>query len=259
MAQDFNQEHIDLYLNKQLKGQTLSDFESRLSVDAEFKKEVETQAFLNRGINRFGADEMRNKLKKIRAEVLASSTPTEVESEAKTAKVLPLNERKKVRPFLRWSIAASIVLAMGAAFYFFINNNTVAPDKLYAAYYKPYNETITSRGNDTNTLINQASQLYQGKDYEAALPLFMEALQIEPNNAEIQLALGICQLETNQSEKANQTFTSITNPLYKEQAQWYLAMNFLKQSDLESAKTTLSEIQSGDFNYNKAQEILEAL
>ena len=90
------------------------------------------------------------------------------------------------------------------------------------------------------------------------MPVFLELLKEEPDNAEVQLAIGICQLELEQFENASQTFTSVNNPLYKDQAQWYMAMTFLKQSDLTSARTILELIEKGDFNYEKAQDLLSS-
>jgi len=53
-------------------------------------------------------------------------------------------------------------------------------------------------------------------------------------------------------------FSVVSNPLYRDQAQWYLAMNFLKQNDIDNAKIVLESIKQGDFNYTQAQVILSA-
>ncbi len=257
MPVEFSQEIIDQYLSKQLKGDQLSAFESKMSSDATFKKEVETQAFIHRGVNKFGEDEMRLKLKKIRAEVLSTDQKQEENTEAK-GKVVPLGKRKKQNPVLRWSMAASIALALGAAVYFFATRQNISGQDLYANYYQPFSEDINVRNVTAEDIANQASQLYQGKKYKEALPLFLQILEAEPNNAEVQLASGICQLETDNLEKAIQTFSAVSNPLFKDQAQWYLAMIFLKQSDMANAKTVLESIKEGDYNYAKAQEILDA-
>lgn len=254
MSEEFSQEIIDQYLNKQLRGKALTAFESKMEADPVFRKEIETQAFIHRGANKFGEDEMRAKLKKIRAEVLKKDS-----GKAKD-KVVPLgSKKKKTRTILRWSMAATIALALGAAVYLVATSRNISATELYASYYEPYAEEINVRNGDATTLANQASQLYKEGKYDAALPEFMKVLEAEPANAEVQLAIGISQLELNRFEKATQTFSAVTNPLYKDQAQWYLAMTFLKQSDLGSAKTVLGAIEKGDFKYDQAQEILKRL
>lgn len=251
MPTEFTQEVIEQYLNKQLSGATLEAFEAKLNSDADFKKEVGTQAFLHRGVNKFGEDEMRAKLKKIRAEVLKPEAPK--------TKVVPLVKKNKTRLILRWSMAAAIALAIGASIYLVSTYQNVSSMDLYASYYQPYAEEINVRNADATSLANQASQLYKDKKYELALPLFMDILKTEPDNAEIQIVTGICQLELNRFENANQTFSNVSNPLFKDQARWYLAMNFLKQSDMDNAKTVLESIEQRDYNYAKAQKILNRL
>jgi len=255
MPVEFTQEVIEQYLNKQLKGTTLTAFEAKMSSDADFKKEVSTQAFLHRGVNKFGEDEMRSKLKKIRAEVLKEKVGKTQDTKTK---VVSLGQKKKSRPILRWSMAAAIALALGAAIYLVSTHQNVSALDLYASYYQPYSEEINVRSASAGNLATEASQFYKDKKYGVALPLFVKVLEAEPDNAEVQLALGICQLELDRFENANQTFSAVSNPLYRDQAQWYLAMNFLKQSDTDNAKTILESIQQGDFNYAKAQEILSA-
>ncbi len=257
MAVEFNQEIIDQYLSKQLKGETLDAFNKKMSQDEVFKKEIETQAFIHRGVNKFGEDEMRAKLKKIRAEVLQDKSSEQKKESA--AKVVSLGQKKKTRPILRWSMAAAIALAIGASVYIVATNQTMSSQDLYANYYQPYAEDISVRNATAEDIANQASQFYKNKNYESALPLFLKILETEPDNAEVQIATGICQLELGRFEKANQTFSAVVNPLFKEQAQWYLGMNFLKRSDMENAKTILEGIKEGDFKYEKAQEILNKL
>ncbi len=254
MPQEFTQEIIDQYLNKKLRGEQLEAFESRLNSDADFKKEIELQAYIHRGANKLGEDEMRSKLKKIRREVLKSDEKRSTET-----KVVPLARKKKIRSILRWSTAAAIALAVGALIYMLTTYQNMSNVDLYASYYQPYAEEITVRDAGAVTQISQAIQLYKDKKYQEALPVFKQLLIAEPDNAELQLVIGICQLELDNFDKASQTFSSVTNPLYKDQAQWYLAMTFLKQSDLGSASTILDSIQEGEFKYQEAQEILKEM
>lgn len=256
MPEEFTQEIIELYLNKQLDGAALEAFEAKMNDDADFKKEIDTQGLIHRGVNKFGQDEMRAKLKKIRAEI--QKTEGLGAGNENAAKVVSLGKKKRSRLLLRWASAAAIALFVGSAVYFVATNSNVSSLDLYAQYYQPFADDIQVRNQDAASLHNSASQLYKAKKYDEALPLFKDILKGEPDNAELQIVIGICQLELEHYEQANQSFSAIQNPLFKDQAYWYLAMNFLKQSDMENAKTILETIQPGEFNYAKAQEILEA-
>jgi len=169
MPLEFTQEVIEQYLNKQLKGATLTAFEAKMNSDADFKKEVNTQAFLYQGVNKFGEDEMRAKLKKIRAEVLKEDL-VEKGKNLKT-KVVPLKQKKKTRPILRWSMAAAIALALGAAIYIVSTHQNVSALDLYASHYQPYSEEINVRNATAENVAIQASQFYKDKKYDEALPL----------------------------------------------------------------------------------------
>lgn len=249
MSKKYTPETIELYLKHELQGQELQAFEEYMNSDADFKKEVETQQFLYRGANKVGEDEMRAKLKNIRKAVLDGT------QEETDGKVVSISQKKKINPVFRWSIAAAIIIALGAAmFWLFPQSST--PQDLFASYYKPYSEEVSVRGVDNASLIGQASLWYQNGDYQKALNVFQKILRTEPENAEIQLVTGICQLELNMMADAIQIFRDVKNPLYQDQAQWYLAMAHLKQGDLGNAKLILQKIKEGDFNYSMAQEIL---
>jgi len=257
MPEEFTQEIIELYLSKRLEGAALEAFEAKMSSDADFKKEINTQALIHRGVNKFGQDEMRAKLKKIRAEIQQGKSFEKDNVSAAT--VVPLNQKKRSRLILRWGAAAAIALLIGASFYFITTLSKVSSLDLYAQYYSPYSDDIQVRNQGIDDVANRASTLYKDQKYAEALPLFLEILRAEPDNAEVQITLGICQLELERFEQANQTFSAVQNPLFKDHAQWYLAMNFLKQSDMGNARTILETIQKGEYKYSQAQEILKTL
>jgi thioredoxin-like negative regulator of GroEL len=112
---------------------------------------------------------------------------------------------------------------------------------------------------DVLSKINQAKQAFERQNFAEASALLLAALDIEPDNQTIQLALGICQLELGENEKAKQTFSVIDNPSCQEKAQWYLAMIFLKQRDVRNAQTILENIEVDEPNYKAAQDILKKL
>ncbi len=255
MSKEFNQDKIEQYLKKELAGEELAAFESKMNSDADFKKEVEFQSLLFRGANKYGEDEMRASLKNMRAEIMQEEEQSAAPDKNEPAKIVSLDQRKKSRPIFKLAIAAALVLSIGAALYMLTRDTTLTNDQLYATYYQPYNEAINVRNTNAESVVSQASQFYQAKNYKEALPLFLQALTIEPGNAELQLSTGICHLELNQTKEAMELFTKVNNPLFMDQSKWYQAMVGLKLGH-KKAKLLLESIKEGEYKYDEAQEIL---
>ena len=255
MSKEINQDTIERYLKQQLEGEELSAFKSRMDSDAEFKKEVEFQSLLFRGANKYGEDEMRSSLKNIRAEIMKEEGGSAGTETNESAKVVSLDQRRKPMSIFKWGVAAALVLTVGAALFMLTRDTTLSNDDLYATYYQPYSESINVRNASAETVVSQASQLYQAKNYKEALPLFLQALEIEPGNAELQLSTGICHLELNQLDEAMSLFNNVGNPLFMDQAKWYRAMVGLKIGD-KKTKLLLESIKPGEYKYDEAKAIL---
>lgn len=156
-------------------------------------------------------------------------------------------------------MAAIIALSLGSFVYWIQNREHASSLQIYEKYYQPYPAFINIRNASLLTITDQATRLYNSEKYEEALPLLIQIIKMEPDNVSVQFAAGIAQLETGQIEKATQTFSAIKDPEFKEIAQWYLALTFVKQKDYENARTVLELIEKESYNYSKAQEILQIL
>ncbi|MCB0839928.1 MAG: hypothetical protein KDD99_24830, partial [Bacteroidetes bacterium] len=72
-------------------------------------------------------------------------------------------------------------------------------------------------------------------------------------------AIGICQLELGQFGEAQASFTQLieSSEIFRDQGQWYLALVYLKQGELEKCKVELENLagKSGGFQ-QKAEGLL---
>lgn len=244
---------LDDYLHERLTAQQLVDFQQMLASDPELRKELELHETLIRGI------------------VLESKTShfkkhlTELRKEADA---IPLHEpaSKKNRKIPVWGWAAGLAAMLLMGFFYFWIAKSVSGETLYADNYEPYPSNVLAsitRGDSGMTLQQQAVQAYENGRYEKAIPMLEEILNKEPENAGWQLVLGICYLENNDAEEAEKTLLKAAqnpNSLFYQQAQWYLALTYLKQNNKKQAASVLKDLaaQSGVYP-QKAKQLLTEL
>jgi tetratricopeptide (TPR) repeat protein len=130
--------------------------------------------------------------------------------------------------------------------------------KLFAEYYQRYPNIASSvRGELTEGKLQDALQQYDAGDYKAALKLLQEILAAEPDNAAANFYAGVSYLKIEESARAVfnlQKVIALGEAKFSEPAEWYLALAFLQQNDLEKTHATLEIIIAKD-HVNKAQAI----
>jgi hypothetical protein len=157
-------------------------------------------------------------------------------------------EKRKIPLQRILAIAASIVLVGIIA----INLLKPAGSGLYDEYYSPYPDMLSTRSiNDAE--INRAMEAYNSGSYAESADL-LEA--IESSDALVLLYLGIARMESNKLEEAVNTLLPLsTDERVGQQAQWYLALTYLKQGSEEAAKSVLRKIASDDSHYKQEEAI----
>ncbi len=124
--------------------------------------------------------------------------------------------------------------------------------------HKPMN--ISVKGN-TETL-EKVQDLFNKGDYETANTHLSRVAEYYIKYAEVQLYYGITFLELEHYPLAKITFDKVLlhkNSGFVDDAQWYLALLFLKQNDLETCKTYLEQIPEDSNYYEKARDLFKQL
>lgn len=162
-------------------------------------------------------------------------------------------------------------LAYGVAMVFFVGIVSVlywgretANAKLFAEYYQMYPNIASSvRGELTEGKLQDALQQYDAGDFKTAITRLQEILATEPDNAAANFYAGVSCLKVEESERAVadlQRTIALNDAKFSEPAQWYLALAFLQQNDLEKTRTTLNEILTKEHLYKEqALKLLERL
>ena len=195
-------------------------------------------------------------------EVLKAATLVGQEQLRERLSGLFLKAKKKEQPIaLYLGVAASIGALI--LFAYLMLGSSPNTDEIFANYYQPYPTTFTSRGESSDIELLTVSQLYEEGKYNAAIPLFETLLANREDDGQLQLALGICYLETERLEQAQELFQNIRAEgllLYKDLAVWYLSLSLMKMDELETAKMwlqVLADDPEADKNVEAQQLLLE--
>ena len=109
--------------------------------------------------------------------------------------------------------------------------------------------------------MRKASELFNKKAYAAALPLLDSITKVQPGEAQLQLSLGICFLQTGKYEAAIAKFETLAagQSSYKYDALFWKALVLLKQDKKEMCITTLKQIPAEAANFDKAKKMIKMI
>lgn len=163
-------------------------------------------------------------------------------------------------PALRLALAVAtvVVLLIPAYILFFSGPNT---ERLYADNFTPYPNTITasrSEGEENLGDLDKAMLLYEGKDYEKSLSLLNNYLAANPAQYDVVFYRGIANLELGNIQQALADFKQVmeNNPRLENQAKWYTALLYLKNSQTDEAVKILKEIRQQENAYSEKAEVI---
>jgi tetratricopeptide (TPR) repeat protein len=155
----------------------------------------------------------------------------------------------------RGAIAASVVLVIAAIWFF---SRPVAPDYQQFAQHAPL--SLTVRGSADATIV-KAEKAFADKDYTQALEAINGVLAQDAFNITAQLYKGICLLELNRGLEARAVWQPIVsgNSGLKSEAQWYMALSYLKEGNTVECRAVLETITRGADRYPDARDLLDKL
>ncbi|MEM9548902.1 MAG: hypothetical protein AAGA77_23150 [Bacteroidota bacterium] len=236
-------DQIDAYLQGQLKGDELSSFLKEVAENEELRRELDIQKAIQEGIEHKNNQDVRNRLNQISAEF---------DSPEKEAKVVSVGWGRIVS-----SIAAVLLLCFAAYFLFDRTSDTGA---IYAKHFHPSELTIT-RSTDVDAELVILKELYNTQNYENALPLFEQVINADPSASNLRLAYGNALMKCMKMDLASAQFEyiiTIKDPLYIDQARWYLALVELNEGNLVDCRALLQRL-GGDTESDYHSEALRLL
>ncbi len=234
------EEYIDDYLNDRLNNAQREMFKEQLDADPAFKQNVHLQILAQSLIESQGEINLKKKL---------------VQHESSGVR------RRRIMKILIILVVTGL-LTLG--FYLFHANEPVQPRNLMAEYFEPYKNPIAKRNtDDISSYWNKGSSLYATKNYtEAAVAFDRAMIEGEEPAYLISFYRAMALLSSETDGDLSQTISlleSVRNGEhdYIQQAEWYLALAYLKNNDGDKAIKLLQRIVAKDgFRANKAKELL---
>jgi hypothetical protein len=248
---EFNYDIIDQYLRGELKGEALQDFEKQLAENKKLANEVALYKNMDEEMllhfkDKDNEEQLRNNLQDLNKKHFFD-TP-----------------KSKVVPFNKWWLAAAVaVIGIIVLVVNPFSSTTAFNNQALYAQYTSNIEALPSveRGNNTDSLLIEATNLYNQKNYAKALPILLNVTNKTNNDKQLILATGICYLKIEKLDAALAIFNPLSaeQTVFKDKATWYKALIFLKQNKLTDSYNTLQSISPYADDYKAAKELMEKI
>ena len=241
----FDIDQLKNYLQGKLAPDESAAFEERMKQDKAFRKEVNIHKAILAGMDQHFDKRLKDVL--IREERTARGASGRNSG-------------------IKWlTIAASIALAISAAFLLFLNRG-VNHQEIFDQYYRPYQNVIseTERGEqDTlNSYYREAFRKYEAQSYQEAVEAFNQLRTQDIQDSAITFYLGLSLLATGNTDEAVRLLQKVAtdkHPL-SEPAYWYLGLAHIKAGNIIEAKEVFELIKTNRSSYtSRAEKILEEL
>jgi len=248
-------ERIDRYVKGNLDSEELQQFRTEMQQDNTLQQEVEdtqiTQALLQH-------QGLKNEIKAVRAAMKAEgSQSTVVEENSNTLSTheepseVDAEENVKAVPMYQWMGRVAAGLAIVLVGYLTIQYATLSPERLYEeriASEPPYlGLSNRSMEDQEDTIADQVRVEYQFGNFEEVLRLYGELEK--PTFAETFRA-GYAYLEQERTEEAITSFQQVMEDqnafMIKDKAEYYLALAYLQDGQIEKAVDMLEVIHKDD-------------
>lgn len=222
-------------------------FEQELAVNPRLKEEFEFEIELDASLMQEDVIDLRRKMRHVINEEKARAR----------------NFGKRSLHSHWYLVAASVtflILVVGALR--LMNPVKYSDETIFEMYYTGESaHNVTRSGSNSN---DEAMIKYHEGDFNGALLLFNEILDKDADNIYIRYYAGLASIETKQIERAINEFSFIVknhNNLFAENAEWYLALSYLRNSQTKEAKEILEKITQTTTNphQKEARQILKRI
>lgn len=164
-----------------------------------------------------------------------------------------------------------LVLALGIIAFFFLGYKLLSegvgtiqdpedPELLFADNFDPSDVSFTSRGAVEDSLLEQAATDFNNGDYAKVVTGLTTYNANNTPNPRANYALAIAMIAEGQHASARTILTDLrTNPLYKDDVQWYIGLSYLRERNFFEARQSLAGVGKTSNRYKAAQVMLDHL
>ena len=223
-------ESLMRYLDGEMSQTEKEEFEKELTADESLRQQLQDLQASREAVKMYG---LKQQVASVHREIMEETKPGAV-----------IRKMSSTRRFARYGlrVAASIVLIAICflAYRFF----SLSPDKLYNEKYNSF-ELSTLRGENENQA-TEIEKAYREKNYKRVLVL---STKYPEKNIKDEFLAGISCLELNKPSEAVDLFNKVIirdqnsdHPVYKDDAEYYLALSYLRAKNYEKALELMNAI-----------------
>jgi hypothetical protein len=242
-----NYENIEKYISNELTEQEQLAFEQQLQTDAELAEAYAMYVSIY--------DTMQSKEVANEAPLLETTTTLNEQYFTTNFATKPLKNNVRRMFFLAAAAAAILVLVFTLLP---LGNKKLTNKELYAKYTVHEKVEEITRGDNKDSTFNKAAQLYNAKNFKDAIPLYAK---IKDSSSQALFLYGVCNMEMNENTVAIKSFDTLIDgtSTYKEKAELYKALVYLKKNDVENCKKQLLSINKYSSYIKEANALYEKL
>lgn len=174
------------------------------------------------------------------------------------------NAGRRIKPlFARVGAIAATFTLLVAAFFLLRQSPIEIADAYLANNKLEYGSIRKSLTNVADLRLN-AGQAYEAKEYPEAIDTWKEVLQKDQPIAEDYFYLGLSYLHNQQMDQAIESLLkarplSVEEARFVQEINWFLSLAYVKNKEPQKALAELNKIQSNDWNYDKAVQLIRKL
>ena len=242
----YNYNDIARYAEGEMPAEERLAFDEALKSDADLQKQLSLYREVHASLQQhFTEDEqqeaLQNTLQHMRKEFFPAAS--------KPAKIVSIN--RTLRYVMSVAAVAIITLLIWQPW----------QPGLFGKYAETQMVNPTVRGDQTDSLMQQAAIAFNKKDFTTAADLLKKVVPQHPDDNFATFYFGVALLRTNQIVIARSYFTQLFNgeSVFKYEAAFYNALTYLKEENKTACREWLQKIPADAGNYAKAQELLGKL
>ncbi len=222
-------------------------FQKELEGNKNLRDEVNLRAKTDMVLKDYSSLQLRNKLRAIEKE--------------RAAAIPPRNGGRQSS--IRYAAAIAVLVLLGSILLF--RGRSLTQEEIMDRFYTPYEVIAASRsaGEIVDENYKTALDYYNIHDYGTAAQFFKKVLDENPNDMASTMLYGVSSFEEEDYPLAQKSFTEVVTDndnFYIEDAQWYLALCYIRTDERSKAIEQLTLIKNSESIYSKhAGKILKKI
>jgi tetratricopeptide (TPR) repeat protein len=235
----FTYHDIDNYLAGEMDAATLLQFETQLKTDVHLQQQVANYKMMMGTISKH--QQAAQTLPDLKA-ILQPLTQQHFAKQQQKAKVISI--RRMVYTFAAAACIAALILIMMPG----VNIDNYPVDDMSGAIVRGKEDDMA-----------KAAQLFNNKNYEAAVIAFQKLQAANSTDVAINYHLGISYIKTKKDKEALPVFEALANgpSAYKEDANFFAALSAYHLNEKATATTYAQKVLAGSKYYKHAKEIIK--